>query len=34
MIYTVRDGKLAEMVEYMDTDLALNVLGDPAELIA
>jgi ketosteroid isomerase-like protein len=34
MIYTVRDGKLVEMVEYMDTDLALKVLGDPAELIA
>lgn len=34
MIYTVRDGKLHQVVEYMDTELALKVLGDPATLIA
>lgn len=34
MIYTVRDGKLTEVVEYMDTELALAALGDPATLIA
>jgi hypothetical protein len=32
MIYTVRDGKLHEVVEYMDTDLALTALGDPEAL--
>ncbi|HYS13251.1 MAG TPA: nuclear transport factor 2 family protein, partial [Burkholderiaceae bacterium] len=32
MIYTVRDGKLKELVEYMDTDLALKALGDPATI--
>ena len=34
MIYTVRDGKLVEVVEYMDTDLAIKALGDPAALAA
>ena len=34
MIYTLRDGKLTEVVEYMDTELAANALGDPATLIA
>jgi len=34
LIYTVRDGKLKEVVEYMDTDLAIKALGDPATLIA
>ena len=32
MIYTVRDGKLKELVEYMDTDLAIKALGDPATI--
>jgi hypothetical protein len=32
MIYTVRDGKLHEVIEYMDTDLALTALGDPEAL--
>jgi len=34
MIYTLRDGKLKQLVEYMDTDLALKALGDPAQLLA
>jgi uncharacterized protein len=34
MIYTVRDGMLHEMVEYMDTDLAIRALGDPATIPA
>jgi ketosteroid isomerase-like protein len=34
LVYTVRDGKLAEVVEYMDTDLALKALGDPATIAA
>lgn len=34
MVYTVRDGKLREVVEYMDTEYALAALGDPAELLA
>ena len=34
MIYTVRDGKLHEVVEYMDTALALAALGDPETLLA
>jgi uncharacterized protein len=34
MIYTVLDGKLHEMVEYMDTDLAIRALGDPAAIAA
>src|SRR5262245_3741077 len=34
MIYTVRDGMLHEMVEYMDTDLAIRALGDPATIAA
>jgi ketosteroid isomerase-like protein len=34
MIYTVRDGMLREMVEYMDTDLAIRALGDPATIPA
>jgi uncharacterized protein len=33
MIYTLRDGKLREVVEYMDTDLALKALGDPEALL-
>ena len=32
LIYTVRDGKLHEVIEYMDTDLALTALGDPEAL--
>ena len=28
-IFTLRDGKIVEMVEYMDSDLALRVLGEP-----
>jgi ketosteroid isomerase-like protein len=34
MIYTVRDGMLHGMVEYMDTDLAIRALGDPATIAA
>jgi ketosteroid isomerase-like protein len=34
MIYTVRDGRLHELVEYMDTELALKALGDPDVLLA
>jgi|SRR5215470_2357427 len=34
LVYTVRDGKLKEVVEYMDTDLALKALGDPATIAA
>ena len=33
-IYTVRDGKLQEVVEYMDTDLAIRALGDPGMIAA
>lgn len=33
MIYTVRDGKLREVVEYMDTEYALQMLGDPANVL-
>jgi ketosteroid isomerase-like protein len=28
-VFTVRDGKLIEGIEYMDTELAAAVLGDP-----
>jgi len=28
-IFTLRDGKIVELVEYMDSDLALRVLGEP-----
>lgn len=34
MIYTVRDRSLTEVVEYMDTDLAIRALGDPATIAA
>ena len=34
MVFTLRDGRLRELVEYMDTEYALAALGDPAELIA
>ncbi len=33
MLYTVREGKLREVVEYMDTEYALQVLGDPADVL-
>ena len=32
LVYTLRDGKITEVVEYMDTDLAIRVLGDPAAI--
>jgi ketosteroid isomerase-like protein len=32
LVYTVREGKLREVVEYMDTDLAIRLLGDPATI--
>jgi ketosteroid isomerase-like protein len=34
LVYTLRDGKIREVVEYMDTELALMALGDPATIAA
>lgn len=34
MVFTLRDGRLHELVEYMDTEYALAALGDPAALLA
>jgi ketosteroid isomerase-like protein len=33
-VFTLKDGKLVEGIEYMDTDLALEMLGDPAAVTA
>jgi uncharacterized protein len=33
MVCTLRDGRIVEVVEYMDTVLAFKALGDPAALI-
>jgi ketosteroid isomerase-like protein len=33
MVFTVHDGRLKELVEYMDTEYAAQVLGDPAVLL-
>jgi hypothetical protein len=32
LVYTVREGKLAEVSEYMDSELAVAALGDPADV--
>jgi ketosteroid isomerase-like protein len=34
LVYTVREGRIREVVEYMDTDLAIKALGDPAAIAA